>query len=557
MRIKIIILASLLLLFTFSAFTQPFINEVNYFKKLDSLQAPPKEPILFIGSSSFTNWKDVQDYFPTHTILNRAFGGSSLPHLLLYAEEVIFRYNPKQIVIYCGENDLTGGPSINADSILFRFQRLHALIRSRLAKVPVVYLSMKPSPSRRKYLTTMQEGNEKIKSFIDNQAHTQFIDVYSSMINAAGDINPSIFLSDSLHMNKKGYQLWQPLIEPFLAKPLLNYFKLDDPRVRLVGRADYSPEGGPRVWASGAHLEFYFNGSECKLDITDEQRWGNHQNYISVIIDGQPARRLKLNGKRSRITLAENLKPGTHHIIICKDTESGIGYIQFNGVLCKQLAYLRKAPVKKIEFIGNSITCGMGSDMSSIPCKTGQWYDQHNAWNSYGILTARSLSAQWHLTSESGIGLIKSCCNKPYVMPKVFDKININNDSISWDFSKYQPDLVSIGLGQNDGIQDSATFCNAYLQFIQKIRSTYPNATILLLNSPMADDILRSFLERSALSIKHTLAAHGEKNILTYSFKKRYIAGCDSHPSLEEHKEIATELVSFIQQELGWEKKSH
>ena len=67
-------LAVLLLHFTIFAFSQPFINEVNYFKKLDSLQLPPKAPILFIGSSSFTNWKDVQDYFPAHTILNRAFG---------------------------------------------------------------------------------------------------------------------------------------------------------------------------------------------------------------------------------------------------------------------------------------------------------------------------------------------------------------------------------------------------------------------------------------------------------------------------------------------------
>ena len=550
-------LAVLLLHFTILALSQPFINEVNYFKKLDSLQAPPKDPILFIGSSSFTNWKDVQDYFPAHTILNRAFGGSSLPHLLLYAEEVIFRYHPKQIVIYCGENDLTGGPTINADSILFRFQRLHALIRSRLPQVPVVYLSMKPSPSRRKYLATMQEGNTKINAFIREQAHTKFVDVYSSMITAAGEINASIFLSDSLHMNKKGYQIWQPLIEPFLIKPTLNYFQISDSRIRVVGRADYSPVGGPRVWASGAYLEFYFNGRECKLDITDEQRWGNHQNYVSVIIDGQPARRIKLNGKRSRITLAENLKPGSHHIIICKDTESGIGYLQFNGVLCKQLAHLRKAPLKKIEFIGNSITCGMGSDLSVVPCKSGQWYDQHNAWKSYGAITARALGAQWHLTSESGIGLMKSCCNKPYVMPTVFDKININNDSLTWDFNKYQPDLVTVGLGQNDGIQDSATFCNSYLQFIKKIRSAYPNATILLLNSPMADDKLRSFIERSALSIKHILEAQGEKNIMNYSFKKRYIAGCDSHPSLEEHKEIAKELTGYIQQELGWEKKSH
>lgn len=96
MRIKILMLATLLIHFSFLAFTQPFINEVNYFKKVDSLQAPPKEPILFIGSSSFTNWKDVQDYFPSHTLLNRAFGGSSLPHLILYAEDIIFATIPNK-----------------------------------------------------------------------------------------------------------------------------------------------------------------------------------------------------------------------------------------------------------------------------------------------------------------------------------------------------------------------------------------------------------------------------------------------------------------------------
>lgn len=206
-----------LLLSLFSA-AQPFINEVSYFKKLDSLQTPPKNPILFIGSSSFTNWKDIQDYFPAHTILNRAFGGSSLPHLILYAEDVIFRYNPKQIVIYCGENDLSGEPTINADSILFRFQRLHSLIRKRLCDVPIVYLSMKPSPSRRKYLVTMQEGNAKIKAFTESQSKTKFLDIHSAMLTKSGEINSSIFLSDSLHMNKKGYQIWQPLIEPLLIR---------------------------------------------------------------------------------------------------------------------------------------------------------------------------------------------------------------------------------------------------------------------------------------------------------------------------------------------------
>lgn len=212
------LLVLILTLQTASASAQPFINEINYFKKKDSLNAPPANPILFIGSSSFTNWKDVNAYFPGYTILNRAFGGSSLPHLMMYADDVIFKYNPKQIIIYCGENDLTGGSTITGDSIRQRFKRLHKLIRSKLPGVPIAYVSMKPSPSREKYLPEMKKGNKLIKKFIRSKKHTAYIDVYHHMFTKDGQIKQDIFLSDNLHMNKKGYEIWQPIIKPYLLK---------------------------------------------------------------------------------------------------------------------------------------------------------------------------------------------------------------------------------------------------------------------------------------------------------------------------------------------------
>jgi lysophospholipase L1-like esterase len=199
-----------------SAGAQPFINEINYFKKLDSLNAPPAHPILFIGSSSFTRWKDVQEYFPSHIILNRGFGGSSLPHLIRYAEDVIFKYHPKQIVIYCGENDLTGGNQVTGQTVFERFRELYSLIRSRLPKVPIVYVSMKPSPSREKYLPAMEEGNRLIRKFCKKKKRTEFADVFHSMLTPEGKIRPDIFASDNLHMNEKGYTIWQPIIEPYL-----------------------------------------------------------------------------------------------------------------------------------------------------------------------------------------------------------------------------------------------------------------------------------------------------------------------------------------------------
>jgi len=217
--IRLALSLSLLLIFSYeSSHAQPFIKEVNYFKTLDSIKPPPVHPILFIGSSSFTNWKDVQEYFPDRVILNRAFGGSSLPHLVLYAEDIIFRYQPKQIIIYCGENDLTAGSHITGDSVFQHFADLYQVIRKRLPRVPIAYVSMKPSASRLKYYKAMNEGNRLISEFISKQRRIQFINVYPHMLDANGYPIADIFLSDSLHMNKKGYKIWQPIIAPYLKK---------------------------------------------------------------------------------------------------------------------------------------------------------------------------------------------------------------------------------------------------------------------------------------------------------------------------------------------------
>jgi len=199
-----------------SVFSQPFINEIKAFRKADSITAPAKDAILLIGSSSFTNWKNVATYFPNHTIINRGFGGSSLPHMTLYAEDIIFKYHPKQIIIYCGENDLTGGPSITADTVFERVKKLHQLIRSRYKKVTISYISMKPSPSREKYLATMQKANRLIKTFMEQQKRSNYIDVYKSMLDDNGNILTHIFLSDKLHMNAEGYKIWQGIIAPYL-----------------------------------------------------------------------------------------------------------------------------------------------------------------------------------------------------------------------------------------------------------------------------------------------------------------------------------------------------
>ena len=106
----------------------PFWEDIQAFKHQDSGQAPPQHAILFVGSSSFTKWKDVQDYFPGYTIINRGFGGSSLPDLIRYENDVIFKYKPKQIVMYCGENDLAASDTVTAQMVFNRFQSFNRIL---------------------------------------------------------------------------------------------------------------------------------------------------------------------------------------------------------------------------------------------------------------------------------------------------------------------------------------------------------------------------------------------------------------------------------------------
>ncbi len=196
----------------------PFWSDIQAFKKQDSIRMPASKQILFIGSSSFTMWKDVQQYFPGYPIINRGFGGSALPDLICYAKDIILPYQPKQIVIYCGENDLAASDTVTAAMVMKRFDNLFRLIRKYYPKVPVAYISIKPSPSRRHLVPKMVAANTMIRNFLKKKSKTVFIDVYHKMLKANGTPIEDIFMEDKLHMNAKGYAIWQKAIAPHLLK---------------------------------------------------------------------------------------------------------------------------------------------------------------------------------------------------------------------------------------------------------------------------------------------------------------------------------------------------
>jgi lysophospholipase L1-like esterase len=213
---------SILLLYAVLQFTtaaaQPFAEEIAAFRKNDSIEAPPRQAILFVGSSSFRKWTDVQDYFPGHTIINRGFGGSTLPDLIRYAPDIIYPYHPKQVVIYCGENDLASSDTITATVVLQRFKTLFNLIRTHLPGVPVLFVGIKPCPSRWRLEEKMREANKRIRKYLKKRKNAAFVSTWKPMLGEDGKPVDSIFIEDKLHMNASGYAIWKKLIEPYLIK---------------------------------------------------------------------------------------------------------------------------------------------------------------------------------------------------------------------------------------------------------------------------------------------------------------------------------------------------
>jgi len=211
-----------LILSAFFGFSQeaqvPFADAINTFKEADRKNPPPQHAILFTGSSSFTIWSDVQDYFPGFTIINRGFGGSTLPDLIRFADSIIFPYFPKQVVIYCGENDLAASDTVSAETVSGRFRVLFDRIRSKLPNAKITYVSMKPSPSRWFLAEKFKKGNEEIRNYLSKQTNTGFVDIWDKMLDSRHIPDTTLFLDDRLHMNKKGYAIWQKAIQPELIK---------------------------------------------------------------------------------------------------------------------------------------------------------------------------------------------------------------------------------------------------------------------------------------------------------------------------------------------------
>lgn len=215
---KLLFLFSILIFSSLFAQQKPdFWNDIQEFKKQDSLNPPPKNAILLIGSSSFTMWRDVNSYFPDKTIINRGFGGSRIADLNFYAEDLLNPYHPKQIIIYCGENDIAYDKEKTTAATAFkRFKKFYRTIRSKYPKIEVDYISMKRSPSREHLWPEMKKANAKIERFMNRKANSEYIDIVKPMEDGTGNVRKDLFLEDMLHMRPAGYEIWARTMKPYM-----------------------------------------------------------------------------------------------------------------------------------------------------------------------------------------------------------------------------------------------------------------------------------------------------------------------------------------------------
>ena len=309
--------------------------------------------------------------------------------------------------------------------------------------------------------------------------------------------------------------------------------------------------------SSAAHFGFRFTGKECQILAT--VAGADQHNYLQYELDGTYQKRIRITGNSQQpITITAN-KEGPHSVWIYKATEAHTGPIFIQGVKGQNVEALQRPKAPLIEFIGNSITCGAAADPSEVPCGTGAYHDQHNAYYAYGPRVARTLGVNFMLSSVSGIGTYRNWNSDGPTMPQVYEKVDFQeNNPNRWNFSTHTPAIVSIALGTNDfshgdGIKkrlpfDSAQFVNHYIGFIQLVKSKYPDAQIALLSSPMLNGAYRQTLQNCLITIKSSVDAANKtsKPVALFFFQPMQALGCTGHPSIEDHAILAKQLEPFF-----------
>lgn len=323
----------------------------------------------------------------------------------------------------------------------------------------------------------------------------------------------------------------------------------------VAGRVENLKDGNIVLIGSSSSITFEFTDANCEVTLKSTD--SDHHNYVVFELDGAYLGRFRIEkGLAQNFPIKTTKKLSTHRLTIYKATEAANGSVLFSGTNAHLKEFELKKK-KKVEFIGDSITCGFGNDVFPIPCDSGEWYDQHNGYMAYGPQLARTLDFNYVLSSISGYGMYRNWNDEHKdepIIPDVYENLYLNKDtSKPYDFA-FQPDLVSICLGTNDLSDGDKTkprlpfnedkYISNYIQFIKTVYKHAPNTRIVLLNSPMVagekNTIMVNCLKKVVNSFEND---KDHQPIALFEFQAMSPNGCGYHPDIADDKVMAEQLI--------------
>lgn len=338
------------------------------------------------------------------------------------------------------------------------------------------------------------------------------------------------------------------------ASPSVSTQPSTTPGILYNGRFSFSDPNGPVCAWSGSNAELNFYGTEASVTIKSTK-----DNWFQAIVDGKALAPFNINSKTATVKLVSGLTEGNHRLVLWKRTEANQGgEAQFLGFTFGS-GKLLDAPVpleRKIEFIGDSITCAYGNEGTSK--EQSFTTKNENSYLSYAAITARNLNASANLIAWSGIGITMNYggAGGPLIQDRYL--YTLPESGVLWDFKSYIPQAVVINIGTNDFstvTPDKTKFITNYKNLVTKIRSNYPDAHIFCTIGPMlwgsGLESCRSYVNEVVSSFK----TKGDSKVYFMEYPQQSESngyGEDWHPSLKTHQLMADQLTEEIKSKLGW-----
>ncbi|MCZ2720791.1 cyclic nucleotide-binding domain-containing protein [Marinomonas sp. 15G1-11] len=163
-------------------------------------------PVAFYGSTTIRNWPELTSQLGRNDIINLGFSAATLESCVYYFERIVLPQKPRSLVLYAGDNDI--GNLHSSNRVLELYIELLQKVDSHLPHIPVTIISIKPSPSRSQQYDTIVNTNESLKRLAKTRPNTQYVDLFSLLLDDDGKIKTNLFEDDLLHLNARGYKLW-------------------------------------------------------------------------------------------------------------------------------------------------------------------------------------------------------------------------------------------------------------------------------------------------------------------------------------------------------------